>query len=446
MDYIRHKNRLTYIKDSIRIILTCLPYALISVGCIAGSTINSSLANSLGASVIAAFGVFNGLGPLWSILTRLIATSMCTLVAKEKDLEQKNMEVEDITSTALAVNLIASLFMILFIFIFHESIATFFSTGDSLMYKLLDNLLLMRCLLIPIEAVSLIQDQYLAAMRKNKLLFYTDVLFYIVLVAGDLIALWFGFGGEGIFAATIIAYIVYVGSMLFTSRMKLGKIKKNIAKELIRLSTDMLPDRVCQQITYVIHTKIATTFGTETYALVTVAYLVEEVYEAICDGLADGWSVYVCEWLSGARDEVHTIYTKRKNIVRQAKYFSLISLILLGILFLLSVYFLWFLFGRVFAWEDCKASIFIAHLLFLSYIFYLSNYEMLKASGESKCLRWTSLVGGICVRVPVQLIGVYVFGGQILALAFGQMLDFLVRTIYLNKQVKRSKRLNSYAV
>ena len=417
--------------------MLCLPYALIGLGSRAGELVDKAMINSLGASVIAAFGVANEVATLFAAFPRIMSANMCMMVAKSQGEDQK---VNAITTTATLITLAISLCFSLLLFIFHGAIASFFSTGDEVTENLISNLLLLRGFSVPLEALTLIQTKYLQALRKNKQLFWVNIIFYVALIGGDAIVLLLGLGGEEMFIATIIAYIIYTISLYGVSGIKIGKPSKSAAKELMRVSMDMLSDKLCKRIANIAQTKIATTFGTEVYALVTVVYSIYSIYDDTGYNLGEGWSVYVCEWLSGKRDEARTIYTRRKDIIRQTKYFSVVSLISLVLFFFLSFYIMWFLFGRAFSWNECKYNLCIVAIEALPYMSYINRYNLLRGAGKTQYLRWISVIGGLIVRIPIQLIGVFIFVWQIGAIAIGLLMDYTVRAIYLQRQIRKSEQ------
>lgn len=428
-----------YFKDGLKILFISLPYLLVNIGCTAGDLVDKSMINSLGASVIAAFGISATIGYIINTIPKLIADNSCVIVAREKDKKDNQIAIPDITTTAIVLTLIISVITVLIMLITKDLIVRLFSV-DPVTDKLLGRLLLLRCVFLPINSISLVQEQYLASVRQNKLLLVLDIIFYILLILGDVIALWLNSGGEGIFIATIICYVIFVVSVVITSDMKIGKVRKSIAKEIIRTTLDMIPDRLGQRIAYTLQTKLASSFGTEGYAIVVVASAIRDIYEKMCNGLASGWSVYACEWLTGARDELKTIYTKEKSIIKQAFYYTAVSILFIVVIYVITIYPMWFLFGRVFTWDQCWYAILVCSLYMPQYLLYRSYYYLLRASGETRCLSLTAIVGGCCVRVPVQLLLVY-SGGQVGALAVGQVLDFTARAVYLRFQVKKSKVL-----
>lgn len=429
-----------YIRDGLKILVISLPYMVVSLGCMAGDLVDKSMINSLGAATIAAFGISGTVGYVMEMIPSLIASNSCVMVAREKDNKNSVKIVTDITTTALLLSTFISLLTVLLVFFLRDYIVRLFSI-DTLTDTLLEHLLLLRCIYLPIWSISTFLDHYLASKRQNKLLIALDIAFYILLILGDLIALHFKLGGEGIYIATIICTGLFVLGAILTSGIRLGVFRKEYAKEIVRTTLDMLPDRLGQRLAYTFQTKLATSFGTECYAIFVVASDIRDFYEEMCNGLASGWSVYACEWLGGAKSVENTIYSKDKNVIKQTFYYTAESILFIGILFGITVYPLWYMFGRIFSWEQCWYAIFISSLYLPQFLLYRSYYYLLRASGETRCLSLTAIVGGCCVRIPVQLILVSL-GGQVGALATGQVLDFLARAVYLRHQVNKSKVWN----
>ena len=429
-----------YIKDGIKILLMSLPYCITGLSLILGEMINKTVINTMGITIIAAFGIYTSLTTVWSLVQNLGGSNAGVLIAniKDKDTKERN-EVGDIVTTSIVSNLAISLLVALFLLIFHNTIAKVF-TQDIEVQKLLGSLLLLRCFKLPVDSICDVLNNFLNATRRNKHLLILYLTYCVLLIIGNVVALKLHCGGKGVLIVTTIAVWIYTilnyVSLVKYAGLRLGKFRKEIAIELKRRVADTVTDQIIQQTTYLAQTKIASSIlNTQMYAMFVVAETIVLIYEKVHTGVCEGWCVYVCEWLSGAKEQINSIYnSKEKSLNRQLKWYAVIASTFQSLLFIVTIYGIWYLFGRAFNWNEIWIIIVAFFLQNIPGTFFRVYYNTLKAKGVTKPLRYSSLIGGLLVRVPLDILCVYVLGLSATLIPLINIIDYIIRSLYVRRK------------
>lgn len=429
-----------YIKDGIKILLMSLPYCITGLSLILGEMINKTVINTMGITIIAAFGIYTSLTTVWSLVQNLVGSNAGVLIAniKDKDTKERN-EVGDIVTTSIVSNLAISLLVALFLLIFHNTIAKVF-TQDIEVQKLLGSLLLLRCFNLPVDSICDVLNNFLNATRRNKHLLILYLTYCVLLIIGNVVALKLQCGGKGVLIVTTIAVWIYTilnyVSLVKYAGLRLGKFRKEIAIELKRRVADTVTDQIIQQTTYLAQTKIASSIlNTQMYAMFVVAETIVLIYEKVHTGVCEGWCVYVCEWLSGAKEQINSIYnSKEKSLNRQLKWYAVIASTFQSLLFIVTIYGIWYLFGRAFSWNKIWIIIVAFFLQNIPGTFFRVYYNTLKAKGVTKPLRYSSLIGGLLVRVPLDILCVYVLGLSATLIPLINIIDYIIRSLYVRRK------------
>ena len=429
-----------YIKDGIKILLMSLPYCITGLSLILGEMINKTVINTMGITIIAAFGIYTSLTTVWSLVQNLVGSNAGVLIAniKDKDTKERN-EVGDIVTTSIVSNLAISLLVALFLLIFHNTIAKVF-TQDIEVQKLLGSLLLLRCFKLPVDSICDVLNNFLNATRRNKHLLILYLTYCVLLIIGNVVALKLQCGGKGVLIVTTIAVWIYTilnyVSLVKYAGLRLGKFRKEIAIELKRRVADTVTDQIIQQTTYLAQTKIASSIlNTQMYAMFVVAETIVLIYEKVHTGVCEGWCVYVCEWLSGAKEQINSIYnSQEKSLNRQLKWYAVIASTFQSLLFIVTIYGIWYLFGRAFSWNKIWIIIVAFFLQNIPGTFFRVYYNTLKAKGVTKPLRYSSLIGGLLVRVPLDILCVYVLGLSATLIPLINIIDYIIRSLYVRRK------------
>lgn len=429
-----------YIKDGIKILLMSLPYCITGLSLILGEMINKTVINTMGITIIAAFGIYTSLTTVWSLVQNLVGSNAGVLIAniKDKDTKERN-EVGDIVTTSIVSNLAISLLVALFLLIFHNTIAKVF-TQDIEVQKLLGSLLLLRCFKLPVDSICDVLNNFLNATRRNKHLLILYLTYCVLLIIGNILALKLHCGGKGVLIVTTIAVWIYTIlnyiSLVKYAGLRLGKFRNEIAIELKRRVADTVTDQIIQQTTYLAQTKIASSIlNTQMYAMFVVAETIVLIYEKVHTGVCEGWCVYVCEWLSGAKEQINSIYnSKEKSLNRQLNWYAVIASTFQSLLFIVTIYGIWYLFGRAFSWNEIWIIIVAFFLQNIPGTFFRVYYNTLKAKGVTKPLRYSSLIGGLLVRVPLDILCVYVLGLSATLIPLINIIDYIIRSLYVRRK------------
>jgi Na+-driven multidrug efflux pump len=429
-----------YIKDGIKILLMSLPYCITGLSLVLGEMINKTVINTMGITIIAAFGIYTSLTTVWSLVQILVGSNAGVLIAniKDKDTKERN-EVGDIVTTSIVCNLAISLLVALFLLIFHNTIAKVF-TQDIEVQNLLGSLLLIRCFKLPADSICDVLNNFLNATRRNKHLLILYLTYCVLLIIGNVVALKLHCGGKGVLIVTTIAVWIYIilnyVSLVKYAGLRLGKFRKEIAIELKRRVADTVTDQIIQQTTYLAQTKIASSIlNTQMYAMFVVAETIVLIYEKVHTGVCEGWCVYVCEWLSGAKEQINSIYnSKEKSLNRQLKWYAVIASTFQSLLFIVTIYGIWYLFGRAFNWNEIWIIIVAFFLQNIPGTFFRVYYNTLKAKGVTKPLRYSSLIGGLLVRVPLDILCVYVLGLSATLIPLINIIDYIIRSLYVRRK------------
>lgn len=171
------------------------------------------------------------------------------------------------------------------------------------------------------------------------------------------------------------------------------------------------------------------------YAMFVVAETIVLIYEKVHTGVCEGWCVYVCEWLSGAKEQINSIYnSKEKSLNRQLKWYAVIASTFQSLLFIVTIYGIWYLFGRAFNWNEIWIIIVAFFLQNIPGTFFRVYYNTLKAKGVTKPLRYSSLIGGLLVRVPLDILCVYVLGLSATLIPLINIIDYIIRSLYVRRK------------
>lgn len=425
-------SKCVYILNSLKILWLTLPYMGVVLVYVIGDAIDRTFANSCGTAAIVAFGTFYSIEGIFLTLSRVINSVYTVLIAREKDLNKES--ISSINSSAILLDVLTSLCIVLGLVLCHGALARFFTT-DKVTEEILSSLFLMFTLVLFMRCLTDIIDTYMVATRQNTKLFVLYAIYYAMLALSDWFILYLGFGAVYVYLATVGNMAVYSVAIMFVSGFRFGKPKLSIMKEIVLLGVPLLMDRLCQRVTTIVQVKVATLLPAETYVLYILVFSVYLWFEELIYGGGDGWNVYVCEFLSGAREKMSSVYNKSINLLKQADTLAVVGLVFTALVYALTVYPIWYFYGSAVTWDTFLPNMSVFMLLFVTYIPYLLYFNMLKAYKKTKCLTKVALLGGICTRIPILLVGVCLLKGGILTIVFAITTDYVVRDLYLRHQL-----------
>lgn len=149
--------------------------------------------------------------------------------------------------------------------------------------------------------------------------------------------------------------------------------------------------------------------------------------------LAEGYYTgLLVSYANSIENEENNLLTKVNKITIYSLIFSLIFLLLFHIQLGIfrkkcSLERMWYICLFIFNWI-------FTYILNNNYLAYLS------ANKDTKAIRLTSFIGGICIRIPLLCLIKY-FNIGLVGLGLVCTVDRLVRTIYLKSYIKNNKNL-----
>lgn len=410
-------------KEILKVLLFILPYIVVEFTNIILITIDKSLSNSIGPTAIIVFGAFISLDSAINVIQECISQSHNIVLARDT----KNNK--DINTTAIFLQIISSVFIALLLFTFANKI-TYIYTLENDARTILTILLKLKAIQLPIFAVSYIPKNDLKVKNKTNLILIASIISSFVNIIGDIVSIKFQFNEIGIYLATILASILNTTLLLIFSKYKHSNIRILYIKQIIFHAKDFVFNKVVQKIAYILYERVASSFGTYIYLLNCICGNVVLILIQLTDGYYSGLLVSYAE----------SIENKEKNLLHKVNKIGTYSFFLAIIFAILIPYPAWFLLGRTVPWSECGIYVYIYVTEFFTYVINNNYLAYLSANKDTKSIRLTSFIGGICIRIPLLYLIKY-FNLGLLGLGLVCTLDRLVRTIYLKIYIKKNSNL-----
>lgn len=410
-------------KQVFSVLLFVLPYILVEFTNIILVTIDRSLSNSIGKIAIIVFASFLSLDSSINIIQGCISQSHNIVLARDR----KNNN--SINTTSIFLQLISSIFISFFIFIFANKITYIFTLENSAR-EILTILLKLKAFQLPILAIGYIPQNDLKIKNKTHLIFIATLVSSIFNILGDIISIKYSFNEFGIYVATILSTIINTLLLFIFSKYKYDKIKIKYIKEIIYHVKDLIFNKVIQKIAYILLVRIASSFGTGIYVIHCICEAVTTVLLQLADGYYSGLLVSYSD----------SIENKETNLLKKVNKVGIYSLIFSTIFVIIIPYPAWYFLGREVPWNDCGIYIFLYITEFFTYIINNNYLAYLAANKDTKCIRLTSFIGGICIRIPLLYLIKY-FNLGLVGIGLVCTVDRIVRTIYLKCYIKGNSNL-----
>lgn len=410
-------------KEILKTLVFVLPYIIVEFTNTILVIIDKSISNSIGKTAIIVFSSFVTLN--WAINTIQGCLSQAHSIVLVRD--KKNSK--NINTTGVFLQLCSSMIIGIFLFIFAQKVTYVYQLEDDAR-NILTIILKLKAIQLPIVSIGYIAKNDLKIKNMTKHIFVIMIIASVVNIVGDLLSIKMGYNEVGIYVSTIISTIIDTLLLFVVSKFQIGRITKAYIKQIIKHAKDLIFDKIVQRIVNIWYTSIASSFGTEIYAIhcacVTISDTISEAISGYYSGLLIAYS-------DDIENNKENLINKVDNIEIYGIGFSLIILILF-------TYPSWLLLGRAIPWNECNPYIWFYSLEFVAEVA-SSNYRaFLSANKETKAIRNMALIGGICVRIPLALLIQY-FNIGIIGLSFVCAIDRMVRTIYLRLYIKRKQNL-----
>lgn len=410
------------IKVIMKTFLFVLPYLLVEFTNTLLVIIDKSMSNSIGKTAIIVFSSFITLN--WAINT----IQSCLGTAHTIVLVRDRKNAKQINNSAMCIEVISSIIIAFVIFIFSNQI-TYVYNLESNAREILSIILKLKAIQLPILAIGYIPKNILKVETKTNVIWIITVISSAVNILGDYLSIKLGYNEVGIYVATIISTFVNTILLLIFSKFRLYKIASNYIREILNFAKDLIFNKIMQRIVNIYYTSVASSFGTNIYAI-----------HCICGTIIDTLCEIIEGYYSGLLVEYsNDIESKREGLLKKVDTVQIYGIIFASILLPVFIYPIWYILGRAVPWNECNPYIWLYSIEFIATVAGCNYRAYLSANKDTKAIRMMAFIGGICVRVPfcyfIQKFNIGLFG---LSIACG--IDRIVRATYLRIYIKINRK------
>ena len=414
------KNKIQH-KEILKTLVFVLPYIVVEFTNTILVIIDKSLSNSVGKTAIIVFSSFITLN--WAINTVQGCISQAHSIVLVRD--KKNYK--NINTTGVALELLCSSITSIILFIFAKNITYIYTLEDNTR-EILTIILKLKAIQLPFVSIGYIARNDLKINNKTREIFIIMVIASIINILGDIISIKYGYNEIGIYIATIVSTIINTIFLCIVSKFKIGKATLDYIKEIFKYAKDLIFNKVIQRIVNIWYTSVASSFGTNIYAIHCACATIIDTVTEISDGYNSGLLIAYS----------NDIENKKEDLIRKVDIVGFYGIgfgVLIGIIFMYPT---WWLLGRAIPWNECNPYIWFYSLEFLATVASCNYTAYLSANKDTKAIRNMALIGGLCVRIPLVMLAKYINLGLI-GLSFVCGIDRTVRTIYLRIYIKRKR-------
>ena len=237
-----------------------------------------------------------------------------------------------------------------------------------------------------------------------------------------------GYNEIGIYVATIISQLVNTILLLLFSKYKWYRSSLDYIKQILYFAKDLIFNKIVQRIVNIYYTRVASSFGTNIYAIHCVCGTIVDTLCEIIEGYYSGLLVQYS----------NDIENKTDNFLKKVDTVELYGNIFAIAFIPIFIYPSWLILGNKIPWESCNPYIWIYSIEFVAVVAGCNYRAYLSANKNTKAISMMAFIGGICVRVPLcYLIQKYNIG--LIGLAFVCGIDRIIRAIYLRLYIKFNK-------
>ena len=408
-------------KNIFNTFLFVLPYILVEFTNTLLVIIDKSMSNSIGKTAIIVFSSFVTLNWAINTIQACIGNAHAIVLSRDKDNSKK------VNSSAMLIELISSLVIAILIFNFSNQI-TYVYNLESDARKILTIILKLKAIQLPLLAIGYIPKNILKIDNKTNKIWIAIVISSLINITGDYISIKLGYNEIGIYVATIISQLVNTILLLLFCKYKWYRSSSNYIKQILYFAKDLIFNKVVQRVVNIYYTSVASSFGTNIYAIHCVCGTIIDTLCEIIEGYYSGLLVQYS----------NDIENKTDNFLKKVDTVELYGNILAIAFIPIFIYPLWLILGNKISWENCNPYIWIYSIEFIAEVAGCNYRAYLSANKNTKAIRMMAFIGGICVRVPLcYLIQKYNIG--LIGLAFVCGIDRIIRAIYLRLYIKFNK-------
>lgn len=405
-------------KEILKTLIFVLPYIIVEFTNTILVIIDKSISNSIGKTAIIVFSSFITLN--WAINT----IQSCLSQAHSIVLVRAKENNKNINTTAIFLELFCSILTSIFLFIFAKNITNIYQL-ESDARDILTIIVKLKAIQLPLVSIGYIAKNDLKVKNKTREIFIIMLISSIINIIGDIISVRKEYDEIGIYVATIISTIVNTILLFSVSKFKIGKITKKYIKEIVKYANDLIFNKVIQRIVNIWYTSIASSFGTEIYAIHCVCVTISDTLSEEISGYYSGLLIAYSNDIENKKVD---LIKKVDDIEQYGIYFSIIILIIF-------MYPTWWLLGRAIPWKECNPYIWFYSLEFVAEVASCNYRAFTSANKDTKVIRNMALIGGLFVRIPLALLVKY-FNIGLIGLSFVCSIDRIVRTIYIRLYIK----------
>ncbi len=414
-------NKKLPLKEILKTFIFVLPYILVEFTNTLLVTIDKSISNSIGKTAIIVFSSFITLN--WAINTIQLYIGNAHTIVLSRD--KKNSK--QINNSAMFIEIVSSIIISIILFTFSKQI-TYIYNLESTAREILSIILKLKAIQLPIYSIGLIPKNILKVDAKTNKVWIATVTSSIINILGDLLSVKFGYNEIGIYLSTIVSSLVDTILLLIFSKYKLFRISFNYIKQMLYFAKDLIFDKFIQRIVNIYYTHVASSFGTNIYAIHCVCATIIDTLCEITEGYYFGLLV----------EYSNDIEKKKENLLHKVDSIESYGNIFAMLFIPIFLYPLWFTLGNSISWNECNPYIWIYSIEFIAKVAGCNYSAYLSANKNTKSIRMMAFIGGLCVRVPLCYI-IYKYNIGIIGLSMVCGIDRIVRAIYLRLYIKLKK-------
>lgn len=281
---------------------------------------------------------------------------------------------------------------------------------------------------IPFEVLGRFLQRYITLKCYNKLVIISNITTYVLLISTDWLAVYLGWGCNGIVLSTGFSWLTYAIILLIATKFfsQEDKVQWQYVKKAFLVGKDLMLGGIISRGSNLCLGYFASTMGTAQYAIHSVALgavqLAEEFRDAQCD--------YVIVRLHN-RDKHKE--QKAKRVFKQCWLPALLLPIIASFLLILVMH------GKV----DLLSSLYgvaLYCLPMLLYPVYDTVQQFVISRGRTKYALINALICTVW-RVGALWICSMTIGVNLIVLAGAYLFDYISRTVYYIARLKHDKRV-----
>ena len=371
-------------KNIFKTFLFVLPYILVEFTNTLLVIIDKSMSNSIGKTAIIVFSSFVTLNWAINTIQACIGNAHAIVLSRDKDNSKK------VNSSAMLIELISSLVIAILIFNFSNQI-TYVYNLESDARKILTIILKLKAIQLPLLAIGYVPKNILKIDNKTNKIWIAIVISSLINITGDYISIKLGYNEIGIYVATIISQLVNTILLLLFSKYKWYRSSLYYIKQILYFAKDLIFNKIIQRIVNIYYTNVASSFGTNIYAIHCVCGTIVDTLCEVIEGYYSGLLVQYS----------NDIENKTNNLLKKVDTVELYGNILAIAFIPIFIYPLWLILGNKISWENCNPYIWIYSIEFIAEVAGCNYKAYLSANKNTKAIRMMAFIGGICVRVPL---------------------------------------------